>query len=59
MPVILPPLPEQQSIANYLDKKCEKIDSTVTKAQRKIDLLKEYKTALISEVVTGKRKVSA
>ncbi|MCI1472777.1 MAG: restriction endonuclease subunit S, partial [Prevotella sp.] len=57
--IIVPPLSEQQSIANYLDEKCEKIDSTVTKAQRKIDLLKEYKTALISEVVTGKRKVSA
>ena len=55
----IPPLSEQKSIADYLDDKCEKIDSIVTKSQRKIDLLKEYKTALISEVVTGKRKVSA
>ncbi|MCO6024980.1 restriction endonuclease subunit S [Prevotella cerevisiae] len=55
----IPPLSEQKSIADYLDDKCEKIDSVVTKSQRKIDLLKEYKTALISEVVTGKRKVSA
>ncbi|MCH3995627.1 MAG: restriction endonuclease subunit S [Prevotella sp.] len=58
-PILVPPLSEQQSIADYLDDKCEKIDSVVTKSQRKIDLLKEYKTALISEVVTGKRKVSA
>jgi type I restriction enzyme S subunit len=55
----VPPLPEQQSIANYLDDQCKKIDGAVARAQRKIDLLKEYKTALISEVVTGKRKVSA
>nr|WP_308572016.1 restriction endonuclease subunit S [uncultured Prevotella sp.] len=55
----IPPLSEQKSIADYLDDKCEKIDSVVTRSQRKIDLLKEYKTALISEVVTGKRKVSA
>lgn len=53
----VPPLSEQQSIAAYLDKKCVSIDSSISKAQHQIDLLQEYKQSLITEVVTGKRKV--
>lgn len=55
--VIIPPPEEQQVIANYLDNKCNKIDSSIAKARHQIDLLKEYKQSLITEVVTGKRKV--
>lgn len=55
--VVVPPLSEQQSIATYLDKKCAELDASISKAQREIDLLQEYKQALITEVVTGKRKV--
>lgn len=55
--VVVPPLSEQQSIATYLDKKCAELDASISKAQKEIDLLQEYKEALISEVVTGKRKV--
>lgn len=56
--VVVPPLSEQRSIATYLDKKCVELDKSISKAQKEIDLLQEYKEALISEVVTGKRKVS-
>mgnify|MGYP002672525351 FL=1 len=49
---------EQTSIVNYLDKKCASIDSTISKAQHQVELLQEYKQSLITEVVTGKRKVS-
>lgn len=56
--VVVPPLSEQRSIATYLDKKCVELDKSISKAQREIDLLQEYKQALITEVVTGKRKVS-
>lgn len=55
--VVVPPLSEQQSIATYLDKKCAELDASISKAQKEIDLLQEYKQALITEVVTGKRKV--
>ena len=55
IPVI--PLSEQQSIATYLDKKCVSIDSSISKAQHQVALLQEYKQSLITEVVTGKRKV--
>lgn len=54
---IIPSFSEQQAIATYLDKKCAELDASISKAQREIDLLQEYKQALITEVVTGKRKV--
>ena len=53
----IPPLSEQRIIATHLDKKCASIDSSISKAQHQITLLQEYKQSLITEVVTGKRKV--
>lgn len=58
MPIIVPPLPEQQSISDYLDQKCSEIDELISIKQQKIEKLKEYKKSLIFECVTGKRKVS-
>lgn len=52
--VLLPPIAEQQQIAEYLDKKTAEIDSTINKFKVQIDKLKEYRQALITEVVTGK-----
>lgn len=57
-PILCPPLPEQQSIADYLDQRCSKIDELISIKQQKIEKLKEYKKSLIFECVTGKRKVS-
>lgn len=54
LPVLLPPIEEQKEIALFLDEKTKEIDCIVSKTNREIELLKEYKTALISEVVTGK-----
>jgi len=54
----IPPLSEQQSIADYLDQKCSEIDELISIKQQKIEKLKEYKKSLIFECVTGKRKVS-
>ena len=53
----LPPLSEQQAIADYLDKKCAKIDGLKAKLVKKRETLKELRQTIISEVVTGKRKV--
>ena len=55
--VPIAPLLEQQEIASYLDKRCAQIDASISKAKKEIELLQEYKQSLITEVVTGKRKV--
>ena len=52
--VPLPALLEQTRIVKYLSDYEEKHSQIITKTEYEIDLLKEYKTALISEVVTGK-----
>ncbi|GAB3570709.1 restriction endonuclease subunit S [Spirosoma luteolum] len=52
-----PPLAEQAEIVRYLDEETAKIDFTVGRIEREIELMQEYRTALISEVVTGKVKV--
>lgn len=54
---IIPPLPEQQAIADYLDKKCAEIDALIFVKQQKANELKEYKKSIIYEYVTGKRSV--
>ena len=50
----LPPLPEQQAIAAFLDRETAKIDTLSAKVLMAIERLKEYRTALISAAVTGK-----
>ena len=57
LPVLLPPLPEQERIAAYLDKKCARIDALLEEKQALLDKLAEYKKSLIFEYVTGKREV--
>jgi type I restriction enzyme S subunit len=55
--LIKPSLQEQQEIVEYLDKHTKEINDLVSMEQRKIELLKEYRQSLISEVITGKIKV--
>ncbi|EOE5701781.1 restriction endonuclease subunit S [Campylobacter upsaliensis] len=50
----LPPLQEQKEIAEFLDKKCEKINSAIEKTKKQIELVKEYKNTLINEAVCGR-----
>ena len=57
-----PPLPEQTAIVEYLDAQTTKIDAAIAAARREIELLREYRTRLIADVVTGKvdvREVAA
>jgi len=48
----LPPLPEQQAIAAFLDRETARIDALVAKKERLIELLQEKRTALITRAVT-------
>ena len=52
-----PPLPEQTAIVEHLDKTTAGIDAAITRARRQIELLREYRTRLIADVVTGKLDV--
>ena len=53
IPAQIPPLGEQAAIVHYLDKATAAIDDAIDKAQRQIDLLREYRTRLIADVVMG------
>jgi type I restriction enzyme S subunit len=54
MQVPVPPISEQQEIANYLDEKTAKIDKLINELNNQLAELAEYKQAVISEAVTGK-----
>jgi type I restriction enzyme S subunit len=47
-----PPLEEQTAIANFLDKKCSKIDRAVAQKEKLVALLKERKQIVIQNAVT-------
>jgi type I restriction enzyme S subunit len=54
----IPPLSEQKQIVSYLDEQTQLINKTISIEEKRIELLKEYRQSLISEVVTGKLKVT-
>ena len=53
----LAPFNEQAAIARFLDDAIDRIKSCIAGARREIDLLHEYRTRLIADVVTGKLDV--
>lgn len=55
--VSLPPFSEQQTIADYLDEKCAKLDAAIANIDKQTDALKRLKRSLINEVITGQRAV--
>jgi len=50
--VCIPTTKEQESIANFLDKKCSEIDELISLQEKMIDELKAYKQSVITEAVT-------
>jgi type I restriction enzyme S subunit len=55
--IALPPIKEQEKILNVLNKEIPLFDEAIKKVEKTIDYLKEFKSSLISSVVTGKIKV--
>lgn len=53
----VPPLSEQQEIVSYIESQTARLDASIEKAEHQIELLQELKQSIITEVVTGKRKV--
>ena len=56
-PIPLPPLDDQLSILRAVSQKSNALDSAVDRAATEIGLLREYRTRLIADVVTGKLDV--
>jgi type I restriction enzyme S subunit len=55
--IAVPPLSEQQRIADYLDERCAAIDSVIDTRTRQLERLDDYRRALIFAYVTGKKEV--
>ena len=52
--VPLPPLEEQKRIATYLDERCAAIDEAISRQEKLIEKLGEYRKSIIHHAVTGK-----
>ena len=53
----VPPIHEQEGLANHIERDTGAVNIAITRARRQIELLQEYRTRLIADVVTGKLDV--
>ena len=56
-PILLPPLAEQNEIADYIGRETAPFEKAIAKAKSEIDFIREYRTRLVSDVVTGQLDV--
>ena len=57
LPMAMPPPSEQTAIVEHLNKETAHIDSAIARARRQFELLQEYRTRLVADVITGKLDV--
>ena len=57
LPVIQPPANEQRLIVETIREETAELETTISQLEREIELLREYRTRLIADVVTGKLDV--
>ncbi len=55
--VLQPPLHEQASLVAGIETDVRALDNAISRLEREIDLLREYRTRLVADVVTGKLDV--
>ncbi|MCI5114979.1 MAG: restriction endonuclease subunit S [Candidatus Electrothrix sp. AW1] len=55
--LLSPTIMEQTAIVHHIETQCSRIDAIINKLKKQINLFKEYRTALISEAVTGKIQI--
>ncbi|MCL6244393.1 restriction endonuclease subunit S [Acinetobacter sp. ANC 7200] len=56
--IVVPPINQQRLIANYIEKVESDIGEAISLIKQQLEKLKEYKTTLINDAVTGKIKVA-
>ena len=56
-PVVMPPHSEQDRIVRWIDTQWDRITNAIESGNREIDFIREYRTRLIADVVTGKLDV--
>lgn len=56
--VLYPPIEEQKQIVAHIKTETATIDTAIAKAEREIELIREYKEAMIAEAVMGKSKIN-
>ena len=54
---VLPSIAEQREVLAYLDRSTKRLSEAITRTRRQIELIEEYRTRLIADVVTGKLDV--
>lgn len=54
----IPPIEEQKQIVSHIKTETATIDTAIAKAELEIELIREYKEAMIAEAVMGKRKIN-
>lgn len=57
LPILLPPIEEQNKIVAEQIEQTNKINNLISKAEKELSSIKEYREALITDLVTGKRSV--
>jgi type I restriction enzyme S subunit len=57
LPIIQPPTEEQQRIVESIQGESSELDTTISRLECEIELLREYRTRLVADVVTGKLDV--
>ncbi|WP_251922132.1 restriction endonuclease subunit S [Salinibacter ruber] len=57
IPFLVPPLEEQKRIVDHIDERTSEIDDAIDQAERQIELMEQYRTSLVAEVVTGQVNV--
>jgi type I restriction enzyme S subunit len=55
--VLMPPLEEQQKTIDGIEERTRDLDRGIHRTQREVELIREYRTRLIADVVTGKLDV--
>ena len=56
---MLPPVEEQRAIVAFIESETATLDTALDRTEREIGLLREYRTRLVADVVTGKLDVRA